>query len=665
MRSVEMNPLIGAGEFDEEEDLSARYHRADSFDLSENASLTSPQLAAMKTIHTTNNLDLLFQQLYAYYHGKGFSPSLLQNLFHIAGVFSALFIGLFLALCFRWDELNKCFLDEKECHTFSYYVQHEALKRTLLGLCFGVVLPMLVKLVATLRVNAGLRRLLLLTKITTRDLQTMHWSSVVSHLRDLQQRVFFVKNGMKVNALHLAMRIMRVDNYKILVFSSRVLPLGSPPLGEVFSPSNKIWYLTRLLELNLDVAFFSSGLMDANTFTLKTKDRHAAKVALDFQLRCLAVANLLLLPAIVVWTLLYFIFQYAEEFHSKRNYLGPRYFTPHTAWLMREYNELPHQFKKRASLGAKYSERYLKQFANPLVVVAARGLTFCLGGVAATLLLFGLVDDSVLFRVTVWDRNLVWYFALLTSATAALRGLVPSAEDVDAINNPNVQMRRVASFTHVYPDYWRGRANTYEVKEAFEALVPNHLLLLVRELLGACANWYILGVVLPRYADELIDLVNEHTTEVDGVGDVCVFSLLQVSQLGDAKWPALLQNKPLGFPSDAKTTHHLVESKLEKSYLQFKLSYTKDICGLSDAVGDELLDRIRTFQKRTADAASEPPSVQELLSASMAMMEQYHVVMPEEEVVEDAMLGGVGDDVFWSLEQWRDDETRRRQGGRS
>ncbi|KAH9258055.1 hypothetical protein BASA81_003618 [Batrachochytrium salamandrivorans] len=647
MRSVEMNPLIGGdhgGEFDEEEDLSSRYHRADSFDLSENASLTSPQLAAMKTISTTNNLDLLFQQLYAYYHGKGFSPSVLQNLFHIAGVFSTLFIGIFLALCFRWDELNKCFLDEKECHTFSYYVQYDALNKTLLGLGVGVVLPMLAKLIVNARVNAELRRLLLMTKITTRDLQTMHWSSVVSHLRDLQQRVFFVKNGMKVNALYLAMRIMRIDNYKIFIFSSRILPLGSPPLTESFSPSNKIWYMTSLLERNLDVAFFSSGLVDSTTFTIKTKDRHTAKMTLDFQLKCLAVANFLLMPGIVVWTLVYFVFQYAEEFHSKRNYLGPRYFTPHMVWLMREYNELPHQFEKRASQGVKYSERYLKQFINPVLVVVVRGVTFCLGGVAATLLLFGLVDDSVLFRVTLWDRNLVWYFALLTSATAALRGLVPPAEDMDAMNNPNVQMRRVASFTHVYPDHWRGRANTYTVKEGFEALVPNRLLLLVRELLGACVNWYILGVVLPRYVDELIDLVNDHTIEVDGVGDVCVLSLLQVSRFGDPKWPALLQNKPLGFPSDVKITHHLVESKLEKSFLQFKLSYTKDICGLSDAVGDELLDRIRMFQKRATIAdnleqQASSQSVQELLSMSMSVMEHYHVVIPEEEAVEDAMLG--------------------------
>jgi hypothetical protein len=93
--------------------------------------------------------------------------------------------------------------------------------------------------------------------------------------------------------------------------------------------------------------------------------------------------------------------------------------------------------------------------------------------------------------VNLWDRNLLWYLALFTTLTAMLRGLVPAEEDLDPLHNPNIQMRRVASFTHLYPSHWRGRAETYDVKEAFESLLPNRVVILMRELMCVACTPYM------------------------------------------------------------------------------------------------------------------------------------------------------------------------------
>ncbi len=59
------------------------------------------------------------------------------------------------------------------------------------------------------------------------------------------------------------------------------------------------------------------------------------------------ILNLCLMPFVLPFLVVYFVFKHAEEFQSKRDYLGPRKWSPLALWRFREFNELPHVLERR------------------------------------------------------------------------------------------------------------------------------------------------------------------------------------------------------------------------------------------------------------------------------------------------------------------------------
>lgn len=101
--------------------------------------------------------------------------------------------------------------------------------------------------------------------------------------------------------------------------------------------------------------------------------------------------------------------QNAQEWQQKKNYLGPRQWSPLAQWKFREYNEVPHLFERRLNASYPFAMQYTRQCPRPVAAVLARCCAYISGSVVAVLLLFTLLDESILLYVKLWDRNLLWY----------------------------------------------------------------------------------------------------------------------------------------------------------------------------------------------------------------------------------------------------------------
>jgi hypothetical protein len=56
-----------------------------------------------------------------------------------------------------------------------------------------------------------------------------------------------------------------------------------------------------------------------------------------------------------------------------------------------------------------YAAEYVKQMPRPVVAVLARCCSFLCGSIVAVLLLFALIEESILLYVKLFDRNLLWW----------------------------------------------------------------------------------------------------------------------------------------------------------------------------------------------------------------------------------------------------------------
>lgn len=675
---TELYPLNSYDEDVEEEDFQARYHRVDSMEETSSERFGLVQGAATeRTLHVENNLDSFFQETYNYYLHKGFGSIISTSFVNLASVAFTVSVATFLLIMLDWSRLSECQQRVELCASLDRYIvspfenQTPFKRMVVFGSSLGVVycIQLMWSLYKSTVRAFKYRRVYRLNGVTTRDLQTMTWSSVVTKLKEYQKKVYYVKNGMQVNAFTIALRIMRKENYKIAFFCMNVLPLGSPDIastlqhlvgtGGAKSQKTNVWWMGNGLEMNLDLAIFDN-IIDPKTFQLR-KDLDAQNIRRN--LKTLGIVNLLLLPVIFTATFFFFFFKYAEELHSKRNYLGPRWWTPHSLWILREFNELPHVFHRRLHGSLRPSEKYLRMFPNPVPVVLARGAAFILGGLVAVLLVLGLVDDSVLLHVSLGEHNLVWFAAVLSSLLAAARSLIPPSEE-ESIGNPNLQMRRIVAFTHMLPDHWRGKAHTFDVKENLESLLPFRVVLLLRELLCVLCTPYILYFVLPRYSDDVVQFFKEYTSKnYSGVGDICSFSLMDLAKDGDKKWTLLLKALPLSSLANAseasfRSMDPLVESKLEKSWLNFKIQYSADNCGISDALGEDLLRKVKDLLAERRTEGSHGRLSDHTVMMMSASIENLTLVPQQIQVFDELNLSS--EDIFWFLEQLRDEELRKR-----
>lgn len=575
------------------------------------------------------NLDTFLTDIYTYYKHKGFLSYLLNSLFYYLSIVFTAFINIFFSFCFDWEELNKCRMHENSsCKKFVSYIRLSSLIAWSWFIFIVLILPLFVRFVMKCRLALINYKLYLKINVNSMDMRTMNWVSIIRKLHKLQTETHFVKCNMKINAINICSRIMRIDNYKIAVYSHNILPLGSPSIME----NSDMWFMGQVLEKNIDLIFFKYHLINYNTFELYGEQPEN----LTRRFKLVAILNFFLTPIIILYVVVYFIFDYSMEMYSKKKYTGQITFTPHALWVLREYNELPHQFNYRLTQCIKQSETYLKLFTNPVYYIIVRGLIFTLSGLILSIGLIGLLDDSVLLKVNVFDRSLVWYFAVMIGSMNVLKLLVVDSQE-DSVN-PNIQMRKIASFTHIFPDSWRKNSETYAVKEEFEKMIPNRLILLLREIICIISTPYILWYVLPEHSSKLINFCKKSSQFSPELGYMCKFSTLSLKKYGDSEWKNLMNIENYSENISEYSEFRLVSSKLEKSYIMFKTSYPRDIAGVNDEQGDTMISEIKKLY--TSDR-------------NFMIMTKSVVFFPENEVKEE-YLGGANEEFFWSMEKYKD-----------
>ena len=82
--------------------------------------------------------------------------------------------------------------------------------------------------------------------------------------------------------------------------------------------------------------------------------------------------NLIAMPFVLPFLIIYFAFKHAEDFQSRRLYLGPRKWSPLALWKFREYNELPHVLDRRMSGSVEPANLYCRQFPSHVLSAIAK-----------------------------------------------------------------------------------------------------------------------------------------------------------------------------------------------------------------------------------------------------------------------------------------------------
>ncbi|KAH9945782.1 APG9-domain-containing protein [Epithele typhae] len=551
------------------------------------------------------NLDSFLQEAYYYYEGKGIYSIALSRGLNLLTVGFVISFSTFLLGCVdysrvRHDKITR--LDEviiQRC--VSRFSGFTLLFFMLFSAFF--IWQIVSYALSMMRLVDMYRFYTHLLHIPDQDIQTISWPEVVRRIGAIREdnpltaissnTATHQSVTAKLDAHDIANRIMRQENYLIALFNKEVLDLRIP-LPQVLanfaflrqSEESKGKRLTRALEWNLrfclmEYLFDESGRV--RKVFLKSKNRPVLIEGLRRRLIFMGMLNAVFAPFIVLYLLMYSFFRYFEEYHKNPSNIGGRSYTPYAQWKFREFNELPHLFKRRLNESYETASMYIGQFPNEKVTIIARFVAFIAGSFAAVLVLASVVDPDLFLHFEITPhRTVLFYITIFGSILAVARGMIP---EENRVFDPELLMTEVVQYTHYLPDEWKDQLHSKMVHEEFGHLFEMKVMTFAQELASVLLTPFVLWYSLPQCAPAIVDFFREFSVHVDGLGYVCSFAVFDFQRHGNVKF---------GAPTTAVDERwQSKEGKMEKSFLNFKAAHPD--WTPADPSGSLYLSRIADF----------------------------------------------------------------------
>ena len=596
------------------------------------------------------DLDVFFASLYQYYNHKGYLTLGIKGAVELITLFFTLALSIFLFAYVDWSALSKCH-DESSCRAnFSDYL----VEAPLTGPSTSVTWKAWVLAYSLIFLSYGafsgwsLWHALQQAReskwfmeeqlgIGERKLQSgaVDWDQdVVAKIVQLQTsgqyRIAIHDDGNELDALIIAQRILRKENFMIALFNNpTLLDLTIPRIpGVTFFSKSLEWSLYFCI-LNF---MFNHKYQIRPAFYLEP-------ASLKRRFFLCGVAHIIFMPFLLFFMMLHFMLQHAYDWKSTKHYLGPREWSLASKWTLREFNELPHLFDRRMEPSYAAAEQYLKLFRqSELMTALGRVLVFVGGSLGAVLFGMAAMNDAILLHVKIADWNLLWYAGVVAGIYSTGKAMIPDQQvnkptDYTAGHHSNLSremdhaLEQVAKHTHHYPDVWKGRgwdkSTTYK---AFTKMFQYKAQLFAMEVASVIVAPYILCVSLPKCADHICDFVLKIRAEVPGAGDVCGYATFDFDTYGDELWEGRTlgkgpqdQEQPLqeqqqqpppmvtgSLTESIMKTGNVLEStqqfaipraregKMEKSFFSFKAAHPSWNCSES---GQDLVNRLEKYQQ--------------------------------------------------------------------
>lgn len=542
----------------------------------------NPQADAMWLYTNASNLDAFLHEIYQYFVGHGVWSILLSRALTLLTELFVFIFAIFLSSCIDYSKIPHSKSTSEvligKCIAKASWFKHAAI--------FFFVIYWLSRSLQSLQ---DVRRLIRMRDfyehvlgISDNDLQTVSWRRVVDGMVKVQNAHVATANispnakkymeyrepQQKLTAESIANRLMRQDNYFVVLYNKDILdftlPLPFVGTRQFYSKSLE-WCIGLCLS---NFIFDEQGSI--RPFCLDVKNRSALVGAMRTRFRIAALASVVLSPFnIVRFCLLYFL-RYYTEFTRNPSKASARSFTPFAEWKMRQLNELQHLFDRRLKQAYPFANDYLKQFPKDKTDQICRFVAFVSGSFAAVLTIATVIDSELFlgFEVTP-GRTVVFWLTIMGVIFGIAHGSLP---DDNETHDPIIHLKDVLYFTHYMPSHWKDRLHSNEVRAEFSAMYQMKILIFVEEMLSLVVAPFILWKNSEnRQCERLIDFFREQTVHVEGIGHQCNFAVFGFKKDVNVTDPREVLEVEDGLRDDY---YGLKDEKMESSVQNFAQYYS-------------------------------------------------------------------------------------------
>lgn len=464
---------------------------------------------------TIQTIDQYFTSIYQYYIQGGLLHILLSQLTNVLALGFTIAFSIFLIVYFDWGKVTNC-KDEESCgSSISHYIFTSPFKHHNILLSFFMILYIIlcacfwlwcIILAIYSILNAFEIDEIYRTKlgISYNMLQNLKWNDITERLIQLHDNgLYRVVEGKEFLTEHdIVLHIMRKENYLIAFINKELLNLQVPWWMSYLVSENLL--LTKSLEWSLSFCILEYIFTERLTISI---DFLRNKRALERRFFTIGVIHFLLLPFMLIFMIIHFFLQNAQQFHSSKSYLGPRQWSPLALWKFREFNELPHYFDDRITKSYEVSNKYIELFSNQYYIIIAKFVAYISGSVVAVLLLISVISEGVVLFVHFADHNLLWYLGIFSALYAGARSMIPNDKATNEMQTHEELLEQMSAYTHYYPLHWIDGPHTTKVMEEVRYLFPYKVQIFAMEIFSIILTPAILCFSLPQSSSNIIEFI--------------------------------------------------------------------------------------------------------------------------------------------------------------
>jgi autophagy-related protein 9 len=503
----------------------------------------------------SQEFDTFISKIYLYYLHQGFGPILLGELVNI--LIFVFIVGLMIFLT-SFVSYRKMLSVEDETPIsafFDFSIRNIPILiwilSSLMLIFWGLnIFQLILDFPDLIKIRNYYRDVLKIDNVAITD-----WNTVIDRMFESRNPYTFEdRAGLP---LFLASRIMRKENYLIAAFNRNLFASSFIPWLDL-----NIQY-TKSVEWALNYAVWNY-IFENNSVRpdlLNPGFRPFFVKQLRRRMIFFGVALFILSPIIFLYLLIYYSCSYFDQIRASPSILGGRIWSRHALWKFREFNELSHYFSDRIAKSRKPASLYINSFPSYLMSHLAHLVGFVIGAFLIVILIWGFFSDNILIQITVFGRSLLYFagiFGLILTVTSSM-----SVTDLIK-GDSQLYLDQVASHIHYRPSSWNV-ATSPEVMQDVKSLFSYRIGIFFSSILGILIGPFWLIFSLPKYADDILQFIQEFTQYDSQLGYVCSLSSFdQLNKHGNPKYGA-----PLRSLAEKNGANGTKNGKMEKSIITF------------------------------------------------------------------------------------------------
>ena len=453
----------------------------------------------LEDLPTTPN-DIYLKKIYYYYYKKGYKNIITESITNLLINYFLIFFINFISNCIDYEGLISINSNDHHSHSFLDYVSigNWFPKNPYLVICFLIYIFYLICLTIQtyfeIESAKKMRDVYLKFEINDNNIKEIEWEEIMNHI--IQSY-----SDPNLNHYTIISRILRNENIIISIMRSNKIDITS---------------LSQIIEWNFIFCFinFINHFTEYNQTLYNQSVFFKYKEKIKTRIKIVGFINLLSLPFAIFIILIYNLIKHGETFYYNPQLICHRDIDINHQWILRYYNELPHQFEIRMKKSKKNIFQILKKRNNTYYSVIIRFLIFLASSVVLLIIILSLINENILTKCYLfYNKPLIWVLTLVGTFIIFARKSINNFGELTGGDGASDQKTELKEYYKnlqelnlgIHPD----NINIQFIKKIYNFQVYymiKEILLLIKSPF-ILYQWYLNS---DQMADSILNLLEEH-----------------------------------------------------------------------------------------------------------------------------------------------------------